>query len=89
MKPSQAWIAATLAALAVGAAAQLPTVRLTAGIHLITAEVAADDRSRSRGLMFRERLAPNHGMLFVFENKGIHCMWMRNTPLPLSVAFID
>lgn len=81
--------AAALMALTAPATAQLPTVRLSAGIHLITAEVAATDAARTRGLMFRESLAPNHGMLFVFEHKGIHCMWMRNTPLALSVAFID
>jgi hypothetical protein len=68
---------------------KLPTTQLNAGIHLITAEVAGDDASRMRGLMFRESLAPNHGMLFVFAEKGVQCMWMRNTPLPLSVAFID
>jgi len=67
----------------------LPTTRLSAGIHLITAEVAATDPGRMRGLMFRESLAPNHGMLFVFDQKAIHCMWMRNTLIPLSVAFID
>lgn len=67
----------------------LPTTKLTAGVHLITAEVAATDPARSRGLMFREKLAPNHGMLFVFDGKQIHCMWMRNTLIPLSVAFID
>lgn len=67
----------------------LPTVKLSAGIHLITAEVAASDPSRMRGLMFRESLAPNHGMLFVFDHKAIHCMWMRNTLIPLSVAFVD
>lgn len=64
-------------------------VRLTAGVHLITAEVAADDPMRMRGLMFRESLPPNRGMLFVFEGKSIQCMWMRNTLIPLSVAFID
>jgi uncharacterized membrane protein (UPF0127 family) len=67
----------------------LPTIKLSAGIHLITAEVAASDASRMRGLMFRESLAPNHGMLFVFDHKAIHCMWMRNTLIPLSVAFVD
>jgi len=67
----------------------LPTTKLAAGIHLITAEVASTDRSRARGLMFRERLAPNHGMLFIFDSKSVHCMWMRNTLIPLSVAFID
>ncbi|MDL1859554.1 DUF192 domain-containing protein [Betaproteobacteria bacterium PRO7] len=67
----------------------LPTIKLSAGIHLITAEVASSDPSRMRGLMFRESLAPNHGMLFVFDHKAIHCMWMRNTLIPLSVAFVD
>ncbi|MCS6945416.1 MAG: DUF192 domain-containing protein [Burkholderiaceae bacterium] len=71
------------------AVAQLPTVRLTAGIHLITAELADTDMTRTRGLMFRDHLAPNHGMLFVFDNKAMHCMWMRNTRIPLSVAFLD
>ncbi|MFN9029003.1 MAG: DUF192 domain-containing protein [Betaproteobacteria bacterium] len=67
----------------------LPTTQLTVGIHLITAEVAQDNPSRMRGLMFREQLPPNGGMLFVFESKGMQCMWMRNTLIPLSVAFID
>ena len=67
----------------------LPTTQLTAGIHLITAEVAATDATRTRGLMFRQALAANHGMLFVFDYKTIHCMWMRNTLIPLSVAFIE
>jgi uncharacterized membrane protein (UPF0127 family) len=67
----------------------LPTVRLTAGMHVITAELAADHRARMVGLMFREQLAPNHGMLFVFDVKTRQCMWMRNTLIPLSVAFLD
>lgn len=81
--------------LAVGlsaAAAQtspLPTVQLTAGIHLITAEVAATDPARTRGLMFRRSLPANHGMLFIFDRKAVQCMWMRNTLIPLSVAFIE
>jgi uncharacterized membrane protein (UPF0127 family) len=77
------------AASAQGTQPALPTIRLSAGIHLITAEVAASDPSRTRGLMFRESLPPNHGMLFVFDQKAIHCMWMRNTLMPLSVAFVD
>ena len=67
----------------------LPTRSLTAGVHLITAEVAADDPSRELGLMFRRGLAPNHGMLFIFDPAMKACMWMRNTLIPLSVAFID
>jgi len=71
------------------AQSSMRTMQLTAGIHLITAEVAADDPMRTRGLMFRESLAPNHGMLFVFDGKDVRCMWMRNTLIPLSVAFIE
>ena len=67
----------------------LPRTQLTAGMHVIRAEVASDPASRARGLMFRERLGPNEGMLFVFERAERHCFWMRNTPLPLSIAFID
>ena len=67
----------------------LPTVQLTAGIHLVTAEVAASGAARTRGLMFRQSLAANQGMLFIFDGKEIHCMWMRNTLIPLSVAFIE
>jgi len=82
------------AALAGSAAAQpepatLPMVVLSAGIHLIHAELADSDATRMRGLMFRTALAPNHGMLFLFDETATHCMWMRNTLLPLSVAFID
>jgi uncharacterized membrane protein (UPF0127 family) len=67
----------------------LPTVKLTAGIHVITAETATTYQTRMVGLMHRERLAPNHGMLFVFEDKSPQCFWMRNTPLPLTIAFIE
>ncbi len=66
----------------------LPTARLSAGMHLITAELATTSQSRTIGMMFREKTAPNHGMLFVFETKAQECFWMRNTPLPLSIAFI-
>ena len=65
------------------------TTKLTAGIHVITAEIASTPQSRMIGLMMRERLAPNHGMVFVFEDKSQHCFWMRNTLIPLSIAFID
>ena len=58
-------------------------------MHLIKAEVAHTFDTRSRGLMYRESLGPNHGMLFVFEGMGRQCMWMRNTLIPLSVAFLD
>ena len=70
-------------------AQQLPQLTMRAGMHLIRAELANTYDTRSRGLMFRESLGPNQGMLFVFEVPGRHCMWMRNTLIPLSVAFVD
>jgi uncharacterized membrane protein (UPF0127 family) len=83
--------ATVLLALAGTAAAQSAprTVQMTAGIYVITAEVANDEATRERGLMFREGLPPNHGMLFLFDAHDKHCMWMRNTLIPLAVAFID
>lgn len=68
---------------------KLPVVRLQAGIHVIRAELADTGRAREIGLMGREALGPNEGMLFVFEHDAVHCFWMRNTPLPLSIAFLD
>lgn len=76
--------------VALPAAAQLlPVLELKAGMHLIRAEVAADFSSRARGLMHRKSLAPNAGMLFIFDDAALHCMWMKNTYVPLSVAFLD
>ncbi|MEI6301395.1 MAG: DUF192 domain-containing protein [Betaproteobacteria bacterium] len=66
-----------------------PAISLNAGIHVINAEVVNTMASRSQGLMFRKSLAPNQGMLFVFDVTERHCMWMKNTLIPLAVAFID
>ncbi|WP_081478110.1 DUF192 domain-containing protein [Achromobacter arsenitoxydans] len=66
----------------------LPTTQLSAGIHIIRAEVANTDATRRDGLMFRRELPGNDGMLFVFEQPDVQCFWMRNTLLPLSIAFI-
>ena len=75
--------------LAAAAHAQLPEVEITAGMHLIRAEVADSTGSRMQGLMHRESLERNAGMVFVFEQAAVHCMWMKNTLIPLSVAFLD
>ena len=77
----------------VGAAAQsgpqkLPSIRLNAGIHNIQAEVAQSPEERSTGLMFRETMGANEGMLFAFEQPAQQCFWMKNTLLPLSIAFV-
>jgi uncharacterized membrane protein (UPF0127 family) len=69
--------------------AQHPVVQLNAGMHLIQAEVASDPGTRAQGLMHRKSLAQNAGMLFIFDEPAVHCMWMKNTFVPLSVAFID
>lgn len=81
--------AATSIALAqAGTPQNLPTLQLSAGIHTIKAMVARSMEERSTGLMFRTDMAPSDGMLFVFEAPAEQCFWMRNTPLPLSAAFV-
>ena len=67
----------------------LPEVQLTVGGHALTVEVAATDSQRSTGLMHRRMLPENRGMLFVFPDVAMHGMWMMNTYVPLSVAFLD
>ena len=78
-----------LAAWGASPLAEMPVMELTAGFHRIEAEVAADAQNRQVGLMNRKAMPPQRGMLFVFTEKNTHCMWMRNTFIPLSVAFID
>ena len=91
--------AITLAATAAPAHAQpisagakqpgdFPRAKLTAGMFVIDAAVAANDADREQGLMYRTSLAPNEGMLFVFNENAVHCFWMKNTLIPLSIAFI-
>lgn len=54
----------------------------------LQAELASTDSQRAAGLMYRNELAPNSGMLFVFDQPTTACFWMKNTPLALSIAFI-
>ncbi len=72
----------------IAAAQQLPRTELSAGMHLIRAEVADNFVTRMQGLMHRPAMGANEGMLFVFDDAGIQCMWMKNTLIPLSVAYI-
>jgi len=69
--------------------AELPTTTLNAGIYLIQAEVAGTPMTRAVGLMRRKAMAQGAGMLFVFDESVGQCMWMKNTLIPLSVAFLD
>jgi uncharacterized membrane protein (UPF0127 family) len=86
------WLALALTAgvIAQGAAAAdaLPTVPLSINAHQITAEVAATPEQRATGLMHRFSLRPDHGMIFVFERPERQSFWMKNTFIPLSIAFI-
>ncbi|MGE8546847.1 DUF192 domain-containing protein [Alcaligenes sp. WGS1538] len=87
------FFACSLAALLLAGVAKaqdpLPMRTLTLGERTIQAEVADRPETRAMGLMDRQNLAPDHGMLFVFEQEGMPCFWMKNTPLPLDIAFID
>lgn len=67
---------------------RLPTAELRAGMHRIVAELAVTPNQQAMGLMFRRDMGPNEGMLFVYDSPRTMCFWMRNTPLPLTIAFI-
>ncbi|HZI83013.1 MAG TPA: DUF192 domain-containing protein [Casimicrobiaceae bacterium] len=80
-------VAAMLAAAPVSAA-ELPTIELAINGHRLVAEVAATVPTRTTGLMNRFSLQPDHGMLFVFNEPQPLAFWMKNTYVPLSIAFI-
>jgi uncharacterized protein len=70
-------------------AAQLPIVELAINGHKLVAEVATTDEARMTGLMHRFSLQRDHGMLFVFKEPQPLAFWMKNTYVPLSIAFIN
>jgi uncharacterized membrane protein (UPF0127 family) len=83
---------AATAAPAPRSSASLPSGTLrfetARGPWLVKVEIAADDPSRTRGLMFRRNLPANTGMLFVFQSSEEHAFWMHNTPLSLDLIFL-
>ena len=81
------WLGATATAAATGE--RPPQVRVTVGGHPVTVEPALTPAQRERGLMERTSLAPDSGMLLVYPTPRRIALWMRNTPLALSAAFID
>ena len=66
----------------------LPKVSLTLGTNTLSAQIAADDASRERGLMSRTNLSENEGMVFVFPAPRSVAFWMKDTPTPLSIAYV-
>ena len=84
-------LAATVLSLMLSAPAHadLPEILLSVSGHKLTAEVAHTEPARTEGLMHRRILPENRGMLFVFMDISRHAMWMMNTHVPLSVAFLD
>jgi uncharacterized protein len=72
------------------AAQRLPTIPvLVAPQRIVEAELAFTDANRARGLMFRENLAPDAGMLFVFAEMDTHGFWMKNTLIPLDILWLN
>lgn len=69
--------------------AKLPTIKLNVGGKAMISEICADDRTRQMGMMFRESMGENDGMIFVFPYPFQAAFWMRNTIVPLSAAYID
>jgi uncharacterized membrane protein (UPF0127 family) len=86
--PLRALAIAGFLVASITAAADLPTTILTVGNHKVTAEVVVTPEQRAVGLMNRFSLKPDHGMLFVFERSEPLGFWMKNTFIPLSIAFI-
>jgi uncharacterized membrane protein (UPF0127 family) len=85
------WTAGLTLAMAAGSVCADPllTYPLKVKGHTLRVEVARSDEEKTRGLMFRKQLGADRGMLFVYETAGRWAMWMKNTYVPLSVAFID
>ena len=83
------FVATLLAASLAWADAKPRATTVKVGGHALRVEVMATDPDRAKGLMHRKSLGANDGMLFVFDEPGYHSMWMKNTLIPLSVAFID
>jgi uncharacterized membrane protein (UPF0127 family) len=91
------WLAAACLSISPSVRAQsengqpqrLATTTLGAGMYNIKVEVAQTPQEHATGLMWRTSMPANEGMLFIFPRAGQQCFWMKNTLLPLSIAFID
>jgi uncharacterized membrane protein (UPF0127 family) len=84
---AMAGVCTTLGLSACAARASGPYVELKG--HRFQIEIAADEPSRERGLMFRESMPADHGMLFVFDDAQVRTFWMKNTHIPLDILYFD
>jgi uncharacterized membrane protein (UPF0127 family) len=85
------WVLAcalAVAAFEAGALERFQSTQVKVGTHPIKVELAQSEPQRMQGLMYREKLGANDGMLFVFDAPEYQSMWMKNTLIPLSVAFL-
>ncbi len=86
-----AWLAVCGAGMAWAQGApqpRLPTTTLGAGMHKIVAELAVTPQQQAIGMMMRRDMGASEGMLFVNDTPGVRCFWMRNTLIPLTIAFV-
>ena len=83
------WMAWLPASWAQAPQTDLPREVLRIGLFKIDAQLASTPKQREIGLMYRDTMPANEGMLFVFEEAQPYCFWMKNTRLPLSIAFIN
>jgi len=92
--PRAAWLIVCLALTALGLAhaqkpqTSLPRTALSVGMYRIDAQLATTSEQHAAGLMFRTDMPQQEGMLFVFQQPAQQCFWMKNTLIPLSVAFV-
>ena len=91
MKASRvlAALAFCLASLPLLADVAFKTSQVKVAGHPLKVELAIEEPQRVQGLMFRKSLGKDDGMVFLFDEPGYHSMWMKNTLIPLSVAFLD
>jgi uncharacterized membrane protein (UPF0127 family) len=78
-----------LASLPLLADVTFKTSQVKVAGHPLKVELAIEEPQRLQGLMYRKTLGKEDGMLFIFDEPGYHSIWMKNTLIPLSVAFVD
>lgn len=83
------WIMPTAINAQHGPQSRLPTIELSAHMYVIQAEVAQTAQEQSQGLMYRQSMGDHEGMLFIYDRLEIRCFWMRNTLIPLTIAFLS